>query len=395
MGRAAAARGLKLYQHNHSGEFAFATDQPSVRLYDVFLREHRPALCVSGDGRLLGLRRPVPLARDSNPPRTCATSPTATRCSTSRTATANSANGDGYDIVEFGAGDLPYEKFVAGHRAARQPHRHLGAGHRAQHPAQPAGFARRGRAQPHRAQGILGACSGRPAAPRGGPGLPVRSCTRPRRRNTVHRTLRRLITGVLLAALPALGGASLAPAAQAAPAAPTPRTRRTRARGRRAADPALDWANYEKITLTKDTGEPIDLAVLPDSRVLHTARNGDVRLDRPRHRRHEGRQPPRRVQNSRMACRPSPSTRTSPPTSGSTSTTRRTTLTAPYVTTTPTARAQTLPAGQTTRTGSSGRATTSLTPLQVGRRDDKLDLASEQEIIKVETQPRPVLPRRR
>jgi glucose/arabinose dehydrogenase len=44
---------------------------------------------------------------------------------------------------------------------------------------------------------------------------------------------------------------------------------------------ALDWSNYEKITLTKDTGEPIDLAVLPDGRVLHTARNGAVRLTTP------------------------------------------------------------------------------------------------------------------
>ncbi len=46
-------------------------------------------------------------------------------------------------------------------------------------------------------------------------------------------------------------------------------------------DPALDWNNYEKVLLTKNTGEPIDLAVLPDSRVLHTARNGVVRLTDP------------------------------------------------------------------------------------------------------------------
>jgi glucose/arabinose dehydrogenase len=98
----------------------------------------------------------------------------------------------------------------------------------------------------------------------------------------VHRTLRRLITGVVLAALPALGGASLAPAAQAAPATPTPLHAAAPAHeGADAADPALDWANYEKVTLTKETGEPIDLAVLPDSRVLHTARNGDLRLTDP------------------------------------------------------------------------------------------------------------------
>ncbi|TWG07142.1 glucose/arabinose dehydrogenase [Streptomyces brevispora] len=81
----------------------------------------------------------------------------------------------------------------------------------------------------------------------------------------MHRTLRRLITGVLLVALPALGSVAIAPAAQAHPDH----------------ESALDWSNYEKVTLSKDTGEPIDLAVLPDSRVLHTARNGDLRMTDP------------------------------------------------------------------------------------------------------------------
>ncbi|MGI5156088.1 OmpL47-type beta-barrel domain-containing protein [Microbispora sp. CA-102843] len=46
-------------------------------------------------------------------------------------------------------------------------------------------------------------------------------------------------------------------------------------------DDALHWENYEKVTLTKNVGEPIDMAVLPDKRVLHTARNGAVRLTDP------------------------------------------------------------------------------------------------------------------
>ncbi|MEU6784067.1 PQQ-dependent sugar dehydrogenase [Nonomuraea angiospora] len=46
-------------------------------------------------------------------------------------------------------------------------------------------------------------------------------------------------------------------------------------------EPATEWSSYEKITLTKNVGEPIDLAVLPDRRVLHTARNGDLRLTDP------------------------------------------------------------------------------------------------------------------
>ena len=74
---------------------------------------------------------------------------------------------------------------------------------------------------------------------------------------------------------------------------------------------ALDWANYEKITLTKDVGEPIDLAVLPDKRVLHTARNGDVRLTDPAPASPRSSTPSTSTRTPRTACRRSPSTRTS------------------------------------------------------------------------------------
>lgn len=47
------------------------------------------------------------------------------------------------------------------------------------------------------------------------------------------------------------------------------------------AEAALDWTNYEKVLLTKNVGEPIDMAILPDSRVMHTARNGDIRVTDP------------------------------------------------------------------------------------------------------------------
>ncbi len=43
-GAAARARGMKFYQHNHSEEFSFATDNPKVRLYDVLLAETDPRL---------------------------------------------------------------------------------------------------------------------------------------------------------------------------------------------------------------------------------------------------------------------------------------------------------------------------------------------------------------
>ncbi|MDH6181902.1 sugar phosphate isomerase/epimerase/putative cell wall-binding protein/glucose/arabinose dehydrogenase [Microbacteriaceae bacterium SG_E_30_P1] len=47
------------------------------------------------------------------------------------------------------------------------------------------------------------------------------------------------------------------------------------------AESALDWSNYEKVLITRDVGEPIDLAILPDERIIHTARNGDLRLTDP------------------------------------------------------------------------------------------------------------------
>src|SRR3954454_13598150 len=49
----------------------------------------------------------------------------------------------------------------------------------------------------------------------------------------------------------------------------------------RAQEPALNWDNYEKVTLSTTLGEPIDLAVLPDRRVLTTARDGALRLVDP------------------------------------------------------------------------------------------------------------------
>ena len=52
-----------------------------------------------------------------------------------------------------------------------------------------------------------------------------------------------------------------------------------------AADPQptqdVEWENFAKITLTDEVGEPMSMAVLPDSRVLHTNRQGNIRLFDP------------------------------------------------------------------------------------------------------------------
>src|SRR3954470_9052242 len=41
-------------------------------------------------------------------------------------------------------------------------------------------------------------------------------------------------------------------------------------------------ARFQKVTLNDRPGEPMSLAVLPDRRVLHTARTGQVRIHNPR-----------------------------------------------------------------------------------------------------------------
>ncbi|WP_299534824.1 sugar phosphate isomerase/epimerase [uncultured Streptomyces sp.] len=109
-GAAATARGLKLYQHNHAGEFAFATDRPDVRLYDVFLRNTDPRhvyLELDVYWAFVGQHRwpgfdPATYVREQ---------PYRYPLFHMKDGDANTSV-DGYGIVEFGAGDLPYEKFV-------------------------------------------------------------------------------------------------------------------------------------------------------------------------------------------------------------------------------------------------------------------------------------------
>lgn len=109
-GEAARARGLKFYQHNHDGEFAFATDQPEVRLYDVFLQNTDPDSvffemdvywAFVGKHRYPGFepvdyvlanrsRYPLFHLKDGRAAETAA----------------------GYSIVEFGAGDIDFQSFL-------------------------------------------------------------------------------------------------------------------------------------------------------------------------------------------------------------------------------------------------------------------------------------------
>ncbi len=111
-GAAAVARDVKIYQHNHTIEFSFATDQPDVRLYDVFLEHTDPDLVflqmdilwAYGGARKYPGFRPVdyvnahphryPLfhVKDGLP-------------------LANPQQGNSYLDVEFGTGVIPFDEF--------------------------------------------------------------------------------------------------------------------------------------------------------------------------------------------------------------------------------------------------------------------------------------------
>ena len=150
---------------------------------------------------------------------------------------------------------------------------------------------------------------------------------------------------------------------------------------------ATTWANYERVTLTKDVGEPIDLAVLPDSRVLTTTRGGQVRLTDPSQgtttvvntidvyaNSEDGLQTitldPAFEDNGWVYLYYAPRT-----------------MTAPYPATTPTGSApNTLPAGADESYWNQWKGYNQLSRFHWNAETNSLDLASEQVIIKVEVQ---------
>ena len=110
-GEAATARGLKLYQHNHWAEWAFASDQPEVRLYDVFLNNTDPAhvylemdvyWAFVGQFRYPGFD-PAAYVREH---------PYRYTLFHMKDGTSDPNAADGYDMTEFGAGDMRYQRFI-------------------------------------------------------------------------------------------------------------------------------------------------------------------------------------------------------------------------------------------------------------------------------------------
>ncbi|MEU8571329.1 sugar phosphate isomerase/epimerase [Streptomyces pathocidini] len=136
-GAAARARGMKFYQHNHAEEFSFATDQPSVRLYDVLLAETDPdlvhlemdiywAFCAQHrfSVRPDGVRAPF------DPIDYVLKAPHRYPLFHVKDGDRDLSTRDGYVMTDVGDGDIDYERFIGGvERVSRRDPHHWIAEH--------------------------------------------------------------------------------------------------------------------------------------------------------------------------------------------------------------------------------------------------------------------------
>jgi sugar phosphate isomerase/epimerase len=130
-GAAARARGMKFYQHNHSEEFAFASDQPHVRLYDVLLRETDPSLVYlemdifwAYVAQFRFSKRPDGTPAPFEPLDYVLRRPSRYPLFHVKDGESDPSNPFGYRMVDVGDGDIDYQKFISavtrlkGHRLA-------------------------------------------------------------------------------------------------------------------------------------------------------------------------------------------------------------------------------------------------------------------------------------
>ncbi|MFJ5260345.1 sugar phosphate isomerase/epimerase family protein [Streptomyces sp. NPDC088387] len=155
-GAAARKRGMKFYQHNHSEEFSFATDNPKVRLYDVLLRETDPDLVFlemdifwAYSGQFRYSTRPDGKPAPFDPLRYVLKQPHRYPLFHVKDGQEDPTNLYGYRMVDVGDGDIDYKKFISkvtelrGHRYAH----HWQAEH--DNPTESFTFARRSSAHLH------------------------------------------------------------------------------------------------------------------------------------------------------------------------------------------------------------------------------------------------------
>lgn len=125
-GAAAAARGMKFYQHNHAGEFGFATDKPEVRLYDVLRAETDPRLVFlemdiywAFVGQFRFSSRPDPnnpsgprIPTPFEPLDYVLSAPNRYPLFHVKDGAHDTAVPDGYHMVDVGDGDIDFQRFI-------------------------------------------------------------------------------------------------------------------------------------------------------------------------------------------------------------------------------------------------------------------------------------------
>ncbi|MFI7411853.1 sugar phosphate isomerase/epimerase family protein [Streptomyces sp. NPDC049627] len=119
-GAAAKARGMKFYQHNHSEEFSFATDNPRVRLYDVLLAETDPDLVYlemdifwAYSGQFRFSKRPDGTPAPFEPLDYVLKQPHRYPLFHVKDGVSDPANTYGYRMVDVGDGDIDYQRFIS------------------------------------------------------------------------------------------------------------------------------------------------------------------------------------------------------------------------------------------------------------------------------------------
>ncbi|MFF0162018.1 sugar phosphate isomerase/epimerase family protein [Streptomyces sp. NPDC005263] len=155
-GAAARARGMKFYQHNHSEEFSFATDNPKVRLYDVLLAETDPDLVFlemdifwAYSGQFRFSKRPDGTAAPFEPLDYILKQPHRYPLFHVKDGVSDPANQYGYRMTDVGDGDIDYQRFISAVtrlRGERMAH-HWQAEH--DNPTESFTFARRSSAHLH------------------------------------------------------------------------------------------------------------------------------------------------------------------------------------------------------------------------------------------------------
>ncbi|WP_327319119.1 sugar phosphate isomerase/epimerase family protein [Streptomyces sp. NBC_01235] len=119
-GAAARARGMKFYQHNHSDEFGFATDNPKVRLYDVLLAETDPDLVFlemdifwAYAGQFRFSNRPDGTPAPFEPLDYVLRQPHRYPLFHVKDGVSDPSNEFGYRMVDVGDGDIDYQRFIS------------------------------------------------------------------------------------------------------------------------------------------------------------------------------------------------------------------------------------------------------------------------------------------